>query len=78
LRWHGSNRDGWTGGPAYYTVRRRKRLSSLIGGLAGGGRGAGIGALAGAAAGTAVASSKKGEQLSMTSEPLLVFEEQQK
>jgi outer membrane lipoprotein SlyB len=48
-------------------------LGALIGGLAGGGRGAGIGALAGAAAGTAVASSKKGEQLSIPSESLLEF-----
>jgi len=48
-------------------------LGALIGGLAGGGRGAGIGALAGAAAGTAVASSKKGEQLSISSESLLEF-----
>jgi hypothetical protein len=48
-------------------------LGALIGGLAGGGTGAGIGALAGAAAGTAVASSKKGEQLSIPSESLLEF-----
>jgi hypothetical protein len=48
-------------------------LGALIGGLAGGGRGAGIGALAGAAAGTAVASSKKGEQISIPSESLLEF-----
>jgi hypothetical protein len=48
-------------------------LGALIGGLAGGGRGAGIGALAGGAAGTAIASSKKGEQLSIPSESLLEF-----
>jgi hypothetical protein len=48
-------------------------LGALIGGLAGGGKGAGIGALAGAAAGTAIASSKKGEQLSIPSESLLEF-----
>ena len=48
-------------------------LGALIGGLAGGGKGAGIGALAGAGAGTAVASSKKGQQLSIPSESLLEF-----
>lgn len=48
-------------------------LGALIGGIAGGGRGAGIGALAGGAAGTAMASSKKGEQLSIPSESLLEF-----
>jgi outer membrane lipoprotein SlyB len=48
-------------------------LGALIGGLAGGGKGAGIGVLAGAAGGTALASSKKGEQLSIPSESLLEF-----
>jgi hypothetical protein len=48
-------------------------LGALIGGLAGGGKGAGIGALAGAGAGTAVASTKKGEQLSIPRESLLEF-----
>ena len=48
-------------------------LGALIGGLAGGGKGAGIGALAGAGAGTAVASTKKGQQLSIPSESLLEF-----
>lgn len=48
-------------------------LGALIGGIAGGGKGAGIGALAGAGAGTAVASTKKGQQLSIPSESLLEF-----
>ena len=48
-------------------------LGALIGGLAGGGKGAGIGVLAGAGAGTAVASTKKGQQLSIPSESLLEF-----
>lgn len=48
-------------------------LGALIGGLAGGGMGAGIGVLAGAAGGTALASSKKGQQLSIPSETLLEF-----
>ena len=48
-------------------------LGALIGGLAGGGKGAGIGALIGVGAGTAVASSKKGQQLSIPSESLLEF-----
>jgi hypothetical protein len=48
-------------------------LGALIGGLAGGGAGAGIGVLAGAAGGTALASSKKGQQLSIPSETLLEF-----
>ena len=48
-------------------------LGALIGGIAGGGKGAGIGALIGGGAGTAVASSKKGQQLSIPSESLLEF-----
>jgi hypothetical protein len=48
-------------------------LGALIGGLAGGGKGAGIGALAGAAGGTVIATSKRGEQLSISSESLLEF-----
>jgi hypothetical protein len=48
-------------------------LGALIGGLAGGGKGAGIGVLAGAAGGTAIASSKKGQQISIPSESLLEF-----
>src|SRR5580698_147537 len=48
-------------------------LGALIGGIAGGGTGAGIGALVGGAGGTAMAASKKGEQLSIPSEPLLEF-----
>jgi hypothetical protein len=48
-------------------------LGALIGGIAGGGKGAGIGALIGVGAGTAVASSKKGQQLSIPSESLLEF-----
>ncbi len=48
-------------------------LGALIGGIAGRGKGAGIGALAGAGAGTAVASTKKGQQLSIPSESLLEF-----
>lgn len=48
-------------------------LGALIGGLAGGGKGAGIGVLAGAGAGTAMASTKKGQQLSIPSESLLEF-----
>lgn len=52
-------------------------LGALIGGVAGGGKGAGIGAAAGAAGGTAVAASKKGQQLSISSETLLEFRLQQ-
>jgi len=48
-------------------------LGALIGGIAGGGKGAGIGALAGAGAGTVVASTKKGQQVSVPSETLLEF-----
>jgi hypothetical protein len=48
-------------------------LGALIGGIAGGGKGAGIGALIGVAGGTAIASSKKGQQLSIPSETLLEF-----
>ena len=48
-------------------------LGALIGGIAGGGTGAAIGLLAGATGGTAIASSKKGEQLSIPSESLLEF-----
>jgi hypothetical protein len=52
-------------------------LGALIGGVAGGGKGAGIGALAGVAGGTALAASKKGQQLSISSESLLEFRLQQ-
>lgn len=48
-------------------------LGALIGGIAGGGKGAAIGAVAGAATGTVVASTKKGEQVSVPSETLLEF-----
>src|ERR1700733_5943214 len=44
-----------------------------IEGIGGGGKGAGIGARIGGGAGTAVASSKKGQQLSIPSESLLEF-----
>jgi hypothetical protein len=49
-------------------------LGALIGGIAGGGKGAGIGALAGAGAGTAVAATKKGQQISISSESLIEFQ----
>jgi len=52
-------------------------LGALIGGIAGGGRGAGIGALAGVGAGTVVASTRRGQQLSIPSETLLEFRLQQ-
>ncbi|HTS71458.1 MAG TPA: hypothetical protein VMO17_20975 [Terriglobia bacterium] len=48
-------------------------LGALIGGIAGGGKGALIGTAAGAAGGTVMASSKKGEQISIPSESLLEF-----
>ncbi len=48
-------------------------LGALIGGIAGGGKGAAIGVAVGAVGGTAVAASKKGEQLSISSEALLEF-----
>jgi outer membrane lipoprotein SlyB len=47
-------------------------LGTLVGGIAGGGRGAGVGAVAGAGAGT-VASSAKGEQVSLTQQSLIEF-----
>ncbi len=48
-------------------------LGALIGGIAGGGRGAAIGVAAGAVGGTVMAATKKGEQLSISSESLLEF-----
>jgi outer membrane lipoprotein SlyB len=48
-------------------------LGALIGAVAGGGKGAGIGAIAGAGAGTVVASTSKGERVSVPSETLLEF-----